>query len=154
MTSPVLLSTTQHDSDATETDNLALDLLSDTLAKFSVTRRGFDRSRYCVERTRRGLKKRPNHPRRSPINHKRYTKRSLPEQKTVASSHNEAIRDAYYCNHTATCQGAEMEAGETGGEPPVPVDYIDLTDESKSLETIFKESVTVYVQAWWFPART
>lgn len=160
MTSPVLLSTTQYDSSSMEIDNSALDLLADSLAKFSVTRRGFDRntrqhSRYCAERsTRRGPKRRQNCPRRSPINHGRCSKPSLPERKTVASSHNEATRDAFYHDHAPTCQGVEMEAGEAAGEPLISVDCIDLTDESKSLETIFNESVTIYVEASWFPART
>lgn len=46
-----------------------------------------------------------------------------------------------------------MEAAEAAGEPLIPVDYIDLTDDRKSLEAILDESVTVYVEASWFPAR-
>lgn len=72
----------------------------------------------------------------------------------MASSHDGAARDAVYHDDAPTCQGVGMEVGEAAGEPLVSVDYIDLTDESKSLETIFKESVTIYVEASWFPART
>ncbi|KAH7151939.1 hypothetical protein B0J13DRAFT_547223, partial [Dactylonectria estremocensis] len=153
MTSPVLLSTTQHDSNSMEIDNPAMDLLADELAKFSVTRRDLDRnirqhSRFCVERsTRRGPKRRSSRPRRSPINHGRYSNPSCPKQKTAASSHDEAARDAFHRDHAPTCQGAGMEAGEAAGEPLIPIHYLDLTDDRKSLETILSESVVIYVEA-------
>ncbi|KAH7112751.1 hypothetical protein B0J13DRAFT_534003 [Dactylonectria estremocensis] len=118
-----------------EIDNPALDLLADELATFSVTRRDLDRN----IRQRR--------PRRSPINHGRYSNPSFPKRKTAASSHDEATRDAFHHDHAPACQGAGMEAGEAAGEPLIPGHYLDLTDDRKSLETILSESVVIYVEA-------
>ncbi|KAM5382876.1 hypothetical protein ACJZ2D_002267 [Fusarium nematophilum] len=128
-----------------------LELLADSLAKFSITNRDIDRnisqkSRYRVTRSAlRGPRKRSKRPRHLHNNHGRVSKPRLEERKTAARPHNEANSNSHH-DHTATREGATTESGEL-----ILVDYIDLTDESKSLEAILDESVAMYVEATWFP---
>lgn len=69
---------------------------------------------------------------------------------TMTSPHGKAAQGAVYDDHAPTDQGPGMKPGEATDKLLIPIEYIDLTEDGKSVDAAVNESVTHHVKAVLF----